>query len=128
MFLTTNRAETLDSAFHSRIHLSISYPPLSSTAIREVWKNGIIRGCAGRQPRWLTRKFLDGLTKSKVNGREIKNIVSMAYALARHGKREMWPADIFQGLEALKVFEADFNHELAQRKRNEASNASNLAV
>lgn len=39
MFLTTNRVETFDPAFQSRIHISIDYPELSSESRRLVWKN-----------------------------------------------------------------------------------------
>ncbi|KAH8884180.1 P-loop containing nucleoside triphosphate hydrolase protein [Thozetella sp. PMI_491] len=120
LFLTTNRAETLDTAFHSRIHLSISYPPLSPKALGELWTTGIIRGCGGQRPRWLTAKLVTKLTKSKINGREIKNIISMAHALARNTKRGMRASDILQGLEALKLFEANFN-ELAKHKMGRSS-------
>jgi hypothetical protein len=116
LFLTTNRAETIDSAFRSRIHLSVSYPALSGDALRTLWRSWIIRGCSERRPRWLTEKFLERLAKTEVNGRDIKNIVSMARALARNGKREMTAADILQGLEAMEVFETDFNEQLAKRK------------
>jgi len=39
MFLTTNRVETFDPAFQSRIHISIDYPELSSDSRRLVWAN-----------------------------------------------------------------------------------------
>jgi len=108
MFLTTNRAETLDSAFHSRIHLSISYPSLPPTALSELWISGITRACGGRRPRWIAGALLRTLSSSGINGREVKNIISMAYGLASREKRAIKPADILYGLEALKSFEAEF--------------------
>ncbi|KAI8941869.1 hypothetical protein NX059_003066 [Plenodomus lindquistii] len=38
LFLTTNRVETFDEAFQSRIHMGIRYENLSSKARREIWK------------------------------------------------------------------------------------------
>lgn len=39
MFLTTNRVQTFDAAFQSRIHISIDYPQLSIESRRTVWEN-----------------------------------------------------------------------------------------
>ncbi|KAF2720898.1 P-loop containing nucleoside triphosphate hydrolase protein [Polychaeton citri CBS 116435] len=39
MFLTTNRVQTFDAAFQSRIHISLEYPELSIQSRRTVWKN-----------------------------------------------------------------------------------------
>ncbi|KAF4552723.1 Hypothetical protein D9617_9g025130 [Elsinoe fawcettii] len=39
MFLTTNRVQTFDAAFQSRIHISIDYPELSIESRKQVWKN-----------------------------------------------------------------------------------------
>ena len=38
LFLTTNRKKDFDDAFKSRIHVTISYPALSSTAQSEIWE------------------------------------------------------------------------------------------
>nr|OQO30636.1 hypothetical protein B0A51_01522 [Rachicladosporium sp. CCFEE 5018] len=37
-FLTTNRVQTFDPAFQSRIHISIDYPELSAESRKTVWK------------------------------------------------------------------------------------------
>lgn len=39
MFLTTNRVQTFDPAFQSRIHISLDYPELSIESRATVWKN-----------------------------------------------------------------------------------------
>ncbi|GAB7357498.1 hypothetical protein MBLNU459_g0032t1 [Dothideomycetes sp. NU459] len=39
MFLTTNRVQTFDPAFQSRIHISLDYPELSIESRNTVWKN-----------------------------------------------------------------------------------------
>ena len=37
MFLTTNRVQTFDAAFQSRIHISIEYPELDAKSRKKVW-------------------------------------------------------------------------------------------
>ncbi|CAH0049045.1 unnamed protein product [Clonostachys solani] len=108
LFLTTNRVETIDPAFRSRIHLALYYPPLSTDYLRKLWKNTIIRACNSKEPTWLTEEMLDFLSKSKVNGRDIKNIVRMAHARATNNKRQMESNDITIGLGALEEFSEDF--------------------
>ena len=39
MFLTTNRVQTFDAAFQSRIHISIDYPELDAKSRRQIWKS-----------------------------------------------------------------------------------------
>lgn len=39
MFLTTNRVNTFDAAFQSRIHISLDYPELSIDSRKSVWRN-----------------------------------------------------------------------------------------
>ena len=39
MFLTTNRVQTFDPAFQSRIHISLQYPELSAKSQKAVWNN-----------------------------------------------------------------------------------------
>lgn len=39
MFLTTNRVQTFDAAFQSRIHISLDYPELSIESRKTVWQN-----------------------------------------------------------------------------------------
>ncbi|KAF2224822.1 hypothetical protein BDZ85DRAFT_259139 [Elsinoe ampelina] len=43
MFLTTNRVQTFDAAFQSRIHISIDYPELSIESRKQVWKNFLVQ-------------------------------------------------------------------------------------
>ncbi|KAK0255030.1 hypothetical protein LTR91_011465 [Friedmanniomyces endolithicus] len=39
MFLTTNRVQTFDAAFQSRIHISLNYQELDTKSRKTVWKN-----------------------------------------------------------------------------------------
>lgn len=108
IFLTTNRVEVIDPAFRSRIHLSIAYPPLSVGSRCELWKTFVIQGSAQRHPRWLNEKFLSSVSGLEINGREIKNAVRVAHAIAVNDKRGMAPKDIHSVLRALTPFENEF--------------------
>ncbi|KAI1130525.1 P-loop containing nucleoside triphosphate hydrolase protein [Nemania abortiva] len=116
MFLTTNRVNTIDSAFQSRIHLSIAYPPLSHDDRQELWRNWITRENSNSEPDWLTAAFVNKLADRDLNGREIRNVMRIAHALASGEKRPMHAADVFRGLDAAEEFKIGFQDDLAQRK------------
>ena len=115
MFLTTNRAKTIDSAFKSRIHLSIAYPDLSEDSRRELWKIFIKQGSDQKQPVWFDDSFLSQVVKPEINGRQIKNAVRVAYALAQDKGRELHGEDIILVLKALSSFEGDFSGKIKKR-------------
>ena len=119
MFLTTNRVQTIDPAFKSRIHLSLTYPALSVTARSKLWEIFILKGTERQRPRWLSAKFLDKVSRKEVNGREIKNIVRVAHALAVSDKRPMQANDIIQGLQSLNDFEIGFDKAVNKRRRDD---------
>ncbi|RYP62307.1 hypothetical protein DL771_009792 [Monosporascus sp. 5C6A] len=116
LFLTTNRAETIDSAFKSRIHLSIAYPPLSADGRCQLWKSAIARANRGQPPEWLTPDILDHLASTATNGREIRNLVRTGISLARSEERDLEYLDLVQALETLQQFESDFNEWRGKRK------------
>lgn len=80
MVLTTNRVETFDPAFQSRIHISLDYPSLSVESRRMIWKNFLE---ASTQKNTITERQLDQLAYMDINGRQIKNILKTAQLLAR---------------------------------------------
>ncbi|KAI1110388.1 P-loop containing nucleoside triphosphate hydrolase protein [Nemania sp. NC0429] len=81
MFLTTNRINSIDPAFQSRIDLFLPYHDLSPKARREVWCNFIER--AGKEKFDLTDPSLDKLSQVPLNGREIKNLIKSVQLLSR---------------------------------------------
>ena len=84
LFLTTNRVETFDEAFVSRIHLSLRYEELSIKARLRVWKLFIekVKSIEGLAVSNITERDYESLAKRDVNGRQIKNLVRAAQALA----------------------------------------------
>ncbi|KAF2193260.1 P-loop containing nucleoside triphosphate hydrolase protein [Zopfia rhizophila CBS 207.26] len=114
MFLTTNRICAFDPAFKSRIHLAIRYPHLSPTCRRELWKTFITGGCPQNMPQWIDDSVLAKLESQDLNGRQIKNIVRTAYAVAWSTGSELALKHITMGLKAIRTFEADLTEEAAK--------------
>ncbi|KAF2833877.1 P-loop containing nucleoside triphosphate hydrolase protein [Ophiobolus disseminans] len=107
LFLTTNRAETIDPAFKSRIHFTLAYPNLSTEAKCDLWKVFIARGPTQQLPQWVDDDFLEQVAEHDMNGRQIKNAVRVAYALAHDKKRDLFPGDVLSVLRLGKLFGAD---------------------
>ncbi|KAF2024066.1 P-loop containing nucleoside triphosphate hydrolase protein [Setomelanomma holmii] len=79
MFLTTNRVQTFDPAFQSRIHISLDYAELSIESRKTVWKNFLD---SSSQEHTITEQQLKELARMNMNGRQIKNILKIARLLA----------------------------------------------
>jgi hypothetical protein len=48
MILTTNRADTMDPAFNSRVHIRLHYPNLDAGTRRKVWVNSVAKSTGFR--------------------------------------------------------------------------------
>ncbi|KAK4449796.1 hypothetical protein QBC34DRAFT_403999 [Podospora aff. communis PSN243] len=92
IFLTTNRMKNIDSAFHSRIHVSIAYSALDAERKRVIWVELAKQkcGCALSPEQALELGALD------VDGRTIKNVLRLAslFAAARGPEEDMKFEDI----------------------------------
>lgn len=75
LFLTTNRVNSFDRAFHSRISVALYYAPLDREARKKVWKNFLA---------WAQVEDIDAdvLSEYELNGRQIRNSVRLAQNLA----------------------------------------------
>jgi SpoVK/Ycf46/Vps4 family AAA+-type ATPase len=73
LFLTTNRVETFDEAFQSRIHMALKYDELSFAASRTVWKEFIekVRVKEGLEAMPFKADDYDYLARKKLNGRQV---------------------------------------------------------
>jgi SpoVK/Ycf46/Vps4 family AAA+-type ATPase len=90
MILTTNRIKSMDDALRSRINLAIPYPELSKTykqAIFKMFLNQLepdkLRDYAGIMS-WVEEYGCE----YQLNGRQIRNAISAALALARSNSTE----------------------------------------
>ncbi|KAF4982054.1 hypothetical protein FZEAL_2241 [Fusarium zealandicum] len=84
LFLTTNRVETFDEAFQSRIHIALRYDNLDAKAKRTIFEMFLerVRTLGKIEVEPLTEEELQHLSKQDLNGREIKNVVGSAQDLA----------------------------------------------
>lgn len=73
LFLTTNRVETFDDAFQSRIHVALRYGELTTKAKKSVWKMflGKVREKEGVEIEEFTESDYDGLSRHNLNGRQV---------------------------------------------------------
>ncbi|RAH48812.1 P-loop containing nucleoside triphosphate hydrolase protein [Aspergillus brunneoviolaceus CBS 621.78] len=88
LFLTSNRAENIDPAFDSRIHISLLYPDLDAVSRRQIWAQ-FLPSTAD-----ITEAQLDSLAELELNGRQIKNLLKTAHLLARDQERGLLFADL----------------------------------
>lgn len=86
LFMTTNRVETIDPAFQSRIHLTVEYPNLTPDARQQIWKQFLRRFCSESN---VTDSEIQKLSKVDMNGREIKNLIKTTQLLASHEKQPL---------------------------------------
>ncbi|KAL2841161.1 hypothetical protein BJY01DRAFT_257160 [Aspergillus pseudoustus] len=108
LFLTTNRVGTIDEAFKSRIHISLYYPQLKKRQSEKIWEMNLSRlariedeRCrATKEPpmaidhdgilEFARDQYLRGREgkegRTQWNGRQIRNAVLIASALARYDK------------------------------------------
>jgi SpoVK/Ycf46/Vps4 family AAA+-type ATPase len=77
LFLTTNRANNMDPAFQSRIHVHMEYPDLTAKARRAIWSSFL-----NKLPSQFNKEDLDNVAQLPLNGRQIKNVVKTAQLLA----------------------------------------------
>ena len=75
---------------------------------RDLWQVFISRACSQRALEWLDDDCLDHLASEELNGRQIKNAVRTAQALALSDDCELKVEHIDQSLTAMNMFEADF--------------------
>lgn len=77
LMLTTNRVQTFDEAFKSRISIALKYDDLDTAARRQIWENLLQIGKIS-----LSNDHIDKLASFDLNGRQIKNILRLAQSLA----------------------------------------------
>ncbi|EXJ70497.1 uncharacterized protein A1O5_06566 [Cladophialophora psammophila CBS 110553] len=109
LFLTTNRVETFDAAFVSRIHLSLRFQNLTTKAKRTVWKLFLdrVKNQEGMQVAAITEQDYNDLARREVNGRQIKNLVRAAQALAVHEEVPLSMVHIKRVIDVAESFEMD---------------------
>ncbi|ORY18644.1 hypothetical protein BCR34DRAFT_596219 [Clohesyomyces aquaticus] len=109
LFLTTNRVETFDDAFQSRIHMGIRYENLSRSARKEVWSHhvGSVLKMEGQRFEPFEKEHFDELSKATLNGRQIKNAVKSAQSISLSNEEPFSMKHIKGVLQVQEDFDAD---------------------
>ena len=115
MFLTTNIVGHFDTAIKSRIHFPIKYPNLSYSSRCELWRAFLTRTSNHGELVWLSDAAIKTLAKEDFNGRQIKNIVRTAYAMAGGKGRPIILSDVMVCVHAMNKFEEDFEIDRQER-------------
>ncbi|KAF2768256.1 hypothetical protein EJ03DRAFT_274584 [Teratosphaeria nubilosa] len=109
LFLTTNRVDTFDEAFQSRIHLPLRYGDLTAKAKKSVWKMFFetVKKTDAESIADFSDHDLDILSRHQLNGRQIKNAVRTAQALALKEAKILDMEHVKKVLEVSESFERD---------------------
>jgi AAA+ superfamily predicted ATPase len=81
LFLTTNRIETMDPAFQSRIQLAVEYKQLGINSRRKIWE-AFIGTLPSQEERDELEQYIDVWKTHPLNGRQIRNVMNLARSLA----------------------------------------------
>jgi hypothetical protein len=105
LFLTTNRVNALDPAFQSRVQCALRYDALDQDSRRQIWSDLLSRAGAGPE--------IDStlLSVHKLNGRQIKNVLQLALALARHEGTALQQKHLDACLEMTAAFVAELDNK-----------------
>jgi SpoVK/Ycf46/Vps4 family AAA+-type ATPase len=91
LLLTTNRVGTFDEAFRSRIQLALHYEMLNEKQRRQIWNNFIQRLEYLNEDMDVEgiKNNIQYLASWRMNGRQIRNVITTARQLAKFQKRQV---------------------------------------
>ncbi len=110
LMLTSNRVETFDEAFKSRIQVTVHYEALTRSSRRRIWQNFLNMMHEDKESVDFDemRDHLDELAGLEMNGREIRNALTTARQLAIYKKEKL----AWERLERAITVSTDFNEYL----------------
>jgi hypothetical protein len=107
LFLTTNRVGQIDDAFISRVHVAIEYPALTPSYRSRIWKAFFAKLHTERKGKIKVSPRAQAYVLGKemeLNGREIRNALQTAIALAEYEARTQ------EGLEGDEMVTVEQGH------------------
>lgn len=117
MFLTSNRIESLDQAFQTRITLALRYEPLDKTARAKVWDSLLIKSDL--------QSAIDAgaivpakLAEAALNGREIKNALRLAMAMAAEKGKPLSQAILLETVDIVTDHKATMTQSLGEHEKS----------
>lgn len=110
LFLSTSRVHAFDPGFISRVHMAVSFKEMGKDARMQIWKAFLEKLSADS----LTASELDSLVNRRVSGRQIKNAIRTAAALAKGRQELMGYTHLMESLDAIE----EFQREMTSRAGN----------
>ncbi|OCH86747.1 P-loop containing nucleoside triphosphate hydrolase protein [Obba rivulosa] len=107
LFMTTNRVQTFDEAFLSRIHVALHFRELTTAAKAQVWR-AFLQKVGVAVGRDISEEHLAALAQREINGRQIKNATRTATSLAVSRREKLGFKHLVQTLDAMDEFTAEF--------------------
>ncbi|OGM39133.1 hypothetical protein ABOM_012243 [Aspergillus bombycis] len=109
LFLTTNRVIEFDEAVLGCIHLKIKYADLTKDTRRGILTSFLTDARSAQGPPVIEPSELNRLASTKLNGRDIKNLVSIAQALAAVDKSRVTYQYLENAAKANDKFDEEFS-------------------
>ena len=101
--MTTNRMETMDIAFQSRIQVAIEYKDLNIASRRKIWSM-FVNKLEKADAREELLDEMEYLKKSSMNGRQIRSVMKVSEALAKNdGRGHMSVAHVKRAMETASL-------------------------
>ena len=114
LFLTSNRIDSLDPAFQTRITLALRYEPLNMDGRSKVWANLLVK--SGYESSMKSFDLRE-LSKPILNGREIKNALRLAMALAADERSNLTQEMLVNAVSVVSEYKSSMNKELSGGKK-----------
>jgi AAA+ superfamily predicted ATPase len=113
LFLTTNRINAFDKAVRSRVHMALNFPKLTSQSRFKLWETFIVKVAEHSRSGWCDDAFLGLLAERELNGRQIKNAVRTAHALAVSKQQSLGKENLLSALDMLVQFDIQLEPDYA---------------
>jgi hypothetical protein len=114
LFLTSNRIDSLDPAFQTRITLALRYEPLNMEGRIKVWENLLLK--SGYESSMHTFDLKE-LSKPTLNGREIKNALRLAMALAADEHSDLTHKVLLKSVSVVSEYKDSMNKDWGDDKK-----------
>ena len=113
LFLTSNRIDSLDPAFQTRITLALRYESLNMEGRNKVWKNLLEK--SGYESN-MHSFDLNELSKPVLNGREIKNALRLAMALAVDEQSDLTQKVLLKSVSIVSEYKVSMSKDWSDEK------------
>mmetsp|Transcript_29519 Transcript_29519/g.59341 ORF Transcript_29519/g.59341 Transcript_29519/m.59341 type:complete len:900 (+) Transcript_29519:399-3098(+) len=114
LFLTSNRIDSLDPAFQTRITLALRYESLSMEGRSKVWENLLLK--SGYESN-MQSFDLNELSKPALNGREIKNALRLAMALAVDEQSDLTQKVLLKSVSIVSEYKVSMSKDWSDEKK-----------